>query len=117
MFNGLVALVHRFAPAALAPLRRSLFDSLSANAFGIYLIYYPAVLWTLFALLGVAWPAWLKFGVTFSAGLALSGGGKPAALADPGPPSGRQDKTAGHFLTGMSRCARMDLNHHSLNGH
>jgi surface polysaccharide O-acyltransferase-like enzyme len=49
-------------------------DHLSANAYGIYVIHYAAVLWIQFALLPVSWPAWTKFGIAFMGGLALSWG-------------------------------------------
>jgi glucan biosynthesis protein C len=62
-------------------------DSLSANAFGIYLVHYAAVLWIQFALLSVPWPAWAKFGVVFAGGLALSWGA--SALARKIPAVGR----------------------------
>ena len=52
----------------------SIFDNLSANAYGIYLVHYAVVLWIQFVLLSVSWPAWVKFGITFSGGLALSWG-------------------------------------------
>jgi glucan biosynthesis protein C len=54
--------------------RHPIFDNLSANAFGIYIIHYGVVLWIQFALLSAPWPAWLKFGITFTGGLALSWG-------------------------------------------
>jgi glucan biosynthesis protein C len=53
---------------------RSIFDSLSANAYGIYIVHYAFVLWIQFALLSASWPAWIKFSVTFIGGLALSWG-------------------------------------------
>jgi glucan biosynthesis protein C len=51
-----------------------IFDNLSANAYGIYLIHYASVLWIQFTLLSAPWPAWIKFSVTFVGGLALSWG-------------------------------------------
>jgi glucan biosynthesis protein C len=54
--------------------RHPAFDSLSANAFGIYLLHYPLVHWIQFALLSAPWPAWAKFGIAFIGGLALSWG-------------------------------------------
>jgi surface polysaccharide O-acyltransferase-like enzyme len=51
-----------------------IFDNLSANAYGIYLVHYAVVLWIQFALLSVSWPAWVKFSVVFVGGLALSWG-------------------------------------------
>ncbi|MBN2394701.1 MAG: acyltransferase [Anaerolineae bacterium] len=54
--------------------RHPIFDSLSTNSFSIYLIHYAVVLWIQFALRSVSWPAWIKFGVAFVGGLALSWG-------------------------------------------
>ena len=54
--------------------RHPIFDSLSTNAFGIYLIHYAVVLWIQFALLPVSWPAWIKFCIAFIGGLTLSWG-------------------------------------------
>ena len=51
-----------------------IFDNLSANAYGIYLVHYAVVLWIQFALLSAPWPAWIKFSVVFVGGLALSWG-------------------------------------------
>jgi glucan biosynthesis protein C len=51
-----------------------IFESLSANAFGIYLVHYAVVLWIQYALLSVPWPAWIKFSVAFIGGLGLSWG-------------------------------------------
>lgn len=49
-------------------------DSLKANAFGMYLVHYPFVVWLQFALLGLAIPAVLKGAVVFAGTLALSWG-------------------------------------------
>jgi glucan biosynthesis protein C len=49
-----------------------IFDSLSANAYGIYLFHYAFVLWIQFALLTASWPAWIKFSIAFIGSLALS---------------------------------------------
>ncbi len=54
--------------------RHPIFDDLSANAYGIYIVHYAFVLWIQFALLSAPWPAWVKFGVAFVGGLALSWG-------------------------------------------
>jgi glucans biosynthesis protein C len=51
-----------------------IFDDLSANAYGLYLIHYAVILWIQFAPLSTAWPAPIKFSVTFIGGLALSWG-------------------------------------------
>ncbi|MEW5869907.1 MAG: acyltransferase family protein [Chloroflexota bacterium] len=52
--------------------RLPLFNDLSANAYAIYLIHYLFVLWLQFALVPLPWPAWVKFFIAFSGGLALS---------------------------------------------
>jgi peptidoglycan/LPS O-acetylase OafA/YrhL len=49
-------------------------DSLGDNAYGMYIIHYTFVLWIQYALLSATWPAWVKFGVAFVGGLALSWG-------------------------------------------
>jgi glucan biosynthesis protein C len=54
--------------------RHPIFDDLSANAYGIYIVHYASITWFQFALLSVSWPAWIKFSVTFIGGLALSWG-------------------------------------------
>ena len=51
-----------------------IFDSLSTNAYGIYIIHYAFITWIQFALLSASWPAWIKFSVTFIGGFALSWG-------------------------------------------
>jgi glucans biosynthesis protein C len=51
---------------------RKIWDSLVANAYGIYLIHYIFVLWCQFLLLPVALPAVGKFVLTFLAALLLS---------------------------------------------
>jgi len=53
---------------------RRMLDSLAANSFGIYIIHYGLVHWFQFTLLSAAWPASIKFGVTFIGTLALSWG-------------------------------------------
>lgn len=52
----------------------AIFESLCTNAYGIYIIHYAFIIWIQFALLSAAWPAWIKFSVTFIGGLALSWG-------------------------------------------
>jgi peptidoglycan/LPS O-acetylase OafA/YrhL len=47
-------------------------DSLSANAYGIYLVHYPIVSWLQYALLGSALPGVAKGCLVFAAALALS---------------------------------------------
>jgi hypothetical protein len=49
-----------------------LWESLSANAYGIYLIHYVFVLWIQYLLLPASLPAVLKFTLTFIGALALS---------------------------------------------
>ena len=51
-----------------------IFDSLSDNAYGIYLIHYAVVLWIQYVLLSMPWPAPVKFGVVFIGGTVLSWG-------------------------------------------
>ena len=53
-------------------LRARLLDSLKANAFGMYLVHYPFVVWLQFALLGLDLPALVKAGIVFSGTLTLS---------------------------------------------
>lgn len=52
-----------------APSRRA--ESLRQNSYGIFLLHYPLVTWTQFALLGAPLPAALKFLISF--GVALGG--------------------------------------------
>jgi surface polysaccharide O-acyltransferase-like enzyme len=60
--------------AARGLLRASwkLFDSLSDNAYGIYIIHYFFVIWIQYILLSVPYPAFLKFLISFGAGLAAA---------------------------------------------
>jgi hypothetical protein len=64
--------------AFLAAFRRRLhsankvWDSLTANAYGIYLVHYLFVLWCQFLLLPAALPALAKFALTFTVALLLS---------------------------------------------
>jgi len=46
--------------------------NLSANAYGIYLVHYVFITWLQFALLMVAWPVIIKFGIVFAGALSLS---------------------------------------------
>lgn len=62
-FNCLLALCYRSS---------KLWDSLSANAYGIYLLHYIFVTWIQFLLLPTVLPAPVKFGTTFFLSLALS---------------------------------------------
>ncbi|HLX66943.1 MAG TPA: acyltransferase family protein, partial [Puia sp.] len=54
------------------PKVRRIWESLSANAYGIYLIHYVFVLWIQYLLLPASLPATAKFAVTFIGSLALS---------------------------------------------
>ncbi len=47
-------------------------NSLSVNAYGIYIVHYGFVTWLQFGLLGVDLPAIVKFGLVFSGALAMS---------------------------------------------
>jgi len=49
-------------------------DSLAANAYGIYLVHYPVVIWMQFALLNVPVDAIVKAALVFSVALSLSWG-------------------------------------------
>ncbi|MCL4852948.1 MAG: acyltransferase [Bryobacteraceae bacterium] len=60
MFRALVGLPHTWA------------DSLSANAYGIYVIHYGFVIWMQFILLSTPFPPVTKFAVTFPVSLGAS---------------------------------------------
>jgi len=47
-------------------------DSFSANAYGVYILHYPLVVWMQYALLDVQWPAALKSAATFAVALGAS---------------------------------------------
>lgn len=64
-----LALFLRFAQA-----RSRLFDSLSANSYGIYLLHYPFVSWGQYALLPASLPAVVKALIVFVGALGLSWG-------------------------------------------
>ena len=51
---------------------RGLFDSLSGNAYGIYLLHYIFVNWLLYAFLELHFSGFTKFTLVFSSGVALS---------------------------------------------
>jgi surface polysaccharide O-acyltransferase-like enzyme len=51
--------------------RSKVLDSLDRNSYGIYVIHYGIVSWVLFAMLGLAWPAMLKWLVAAPVALAL----------------------------------------------
>jgi peptidoglycan/LPS O-acetylase OafA/YrhL len=88
-----LAVAARFARA-----RGPLLDSLKANAYGMYLVHYGAVVWLQYALLGMAVPAVVKAAIVF-AGAVLASWSASAALrrvrpiasilgaARPGPPA------------------------------
>jgi hypothetical protein len=64
---GLAAIFMRFAAVP-----RPLLDGLSGHAYGIYLFHYVFVIWTQYALLGVALPGIVKGVIVFSVTLVLS---------------------------------------------
>jgi surface polysaccharide O-acyltransferase-like enzyme len=47
-------------------------DNLSDNAYGIYVVHYPFVVWTQYLLLGSSMPATSKAMIVFSVSLGLS---------------------------------------------
>jgi len=64
---GVLALALRFATQ-----RRRILDSLSENAYGMYLVHYVFVVWLQYALLDVAMPAILKAASVFAGTLLMS---------------------------------------------
>jgi peptidoglycan/LPS O-acetylase OafA/YrhL len=64
-----VALFRRFAVT-----RGALFDSLSANSYGMYLVHYPVIIWLQLALLTVALGAFAKGAIVFVGAVVLSWG-------------------------------------------
>jgi glucan biosynthesis protein C len=60
------------AAVRFAQFRMRLFDSLKDNAYGMYLIHYPFIVWLQFAMLPTNLPAILKAAVVFGGTLALS---------------------------------------------
>jgi peptidoglycan/LPS O-acetylase OafA/YrhL len=54
--------------------RRRVLDSLSENAYGMYLVHYLFVVWLQYAMLGVAIPAIIKAAIVFAGTLLLSWG-------------------------------------------
>ncbi|MHA4807498.1 acyltransferase family protein [Flavitalea flava] len=52
--------------------KRPWWDSLSANAYGIYLLHYIFVIWTQYALLAVNLPAVIKFFIAFMVAVSVS---------------------------------------------
>lgn len=67
MAMGLLALAVRFGSR-----RSAVGDSLGANAYGIYLLHYPIVLWLQYALLHIRWSAEAKGLAVLLAGFGLS---------------------------------------------
>lgn len=71
-----------FAVLALAlrfmPTRRPRVDILNRNAYGMYLVHYPFVLWLQYALLAAVLPAIVKFAVVFAGSVLLSLGASEA---------------------------------------
>jgi peptidoglycan/LPS O-acetylase OafA/YrhL len=74
--------------------RRRVLDSLSANAYGMYLVHYPFVVWMQFALLNAPLPAIVKAALVFTVAVAASWaisaalrgiprGGRPIGENDP----------------------------------
>jgi surface polysaccharide O-acyltransferase-like enzyme len=74
-----LALFLRFAQR-----QRSMFESLSQNSYGIYVIHYGIVSWLLFALLGAPLPAMAKWAIVFTSALALCWGATAAIRRLPG---------------------------------
>ncbi len=63
------------ADRGLHPLRdrrRRWLDSLSVNAYGMYLVHYPFVVWMQYALLNAPLPAIVKAALVFAVAVALS---------------------------------------------
>ena len=54
--------------------RRRVLDSLSENAYGMYLVHYVFVVWLQYAMLGAAIPAIIKAAIVFAGTLLLSWG-------------------------------------------
>ncbi len=67
-----MAFLSRFHRIFRKTAARPVWESLSANAYGIYLIHYVFVLWIQYLLLPVSLPAVAKFALTFIGALALS---------------------------------------------
>ena len=64
---AVMAVCIRFATS-----RRRWLDSLSANAYGMYLVHYPFVVWMQYALLNAPLPAIVKAAIVFAVAVALS---------------------------------------------
>ncbi len=64
--------------------RRAWAESLSDNAYGIYLVHYPFVVWSQYALLGSSMPAIAKALVVFGVSLGISWGTSALLRSRPG---------------------------------
>jgi surface polysaccharide O-acyltransferase-like enzyme len=64
---GVLALALRFATQ-----RQRILDSLSQNAYGMYLVHYVFVVWLQYAMLGVLIPAIVKVAIVFTGTLLMS---------------------------------------------
>jgi len=73
-----LALVLRFAAV-----RNRVLDSLSENAYGMYLIHYLFVVWLQYSVLAVTMPAIVKFAFVFAGTLLLSWGATAAIRSVP----------------------------------
>jgi surface polysaccharide O-acyltransferase-like enzyme len=73
-----LALALRFATR-----RRRILDSLSENAYGMYLVHYVFVVWLQYAMLGMAIPAIIKAAIVFAGTLLLSWGTTAALRSIP----------------------------------
>ena len=65
--TGVLALALRFATQ-----RQRILDSLSQNAYGMYLVHYVFVVWLQYAMLGVLIPAIVKVAIVFTGTLLMS---------------------------------------------
>jgi len=63
--------------------RRRVLNSLSENAYGMYLVHYVFVVWLQYAMLGVAVPAIVKAAIVFAGTLLLSWGATAAIRSVP----------------------------------
>jgi peptidoglycan/LPS O-acetylase OafA/YrhL len=63
--------------------RQRVLDSLSENAYGMYLVHYVFVVWLQYAMLGVALPAIVKAAIVFAGTLLLSWGTSAALRSIP----------------------------------
>lgn len=64
------AMIAFFVRKMRAP--RRIWDSLAANAFGIYVLHYPIVVWLQYALLGAPLPGWAKGSIAIVSAIAAS---------------------------------------------